>query len=285
VRLVSFIHRGRPTYGVAIDDARFADVGALLGERHATLRSVLETGAIDALTDAASAAPIVDGAGVEWLAPLPDARRIFCIGINYRAHREEMGRDASAHPTVFVRWSSSVVGDGVPIVRPRESTMLDFEGELAVVIGRPGRRIAPGAALEHVLGYSCFQDGSVRDFQRHTSQFTAGKNFDRSGAFGPSIVTADDVADPSRLTLTTRVNGAVMQQATTDLLIFDVPELIAYLSSFTELRPGDVIATGTPGGVGVARTPPVFLCPGDTVEVEIPGIGTLRNTVIDEERP
>lgn len=282
MRLASFVHHGRATYGTVGDDA-FTDVGAVLGARDPDLLSVLRRGELDRLAEAARRAPLVPAADVTLLPPI-ESPRIFCIGVNYRDHRDEMGHDDVLYPTVFVRFATSLVGGDVPIERPRESDRFDYEGELAVVIGRAGRRIARADALAHVAGYACFMDGSVRDFQRHTSQFTAGKNFDRSGAFGPWLVTADEVPDPAALTLTTRVNGEVMQQATTDLLINGVPALIEYLSTFTELLPGDVIATGTPGGVGAARTPPVFLRDGDVVEVDITGVGVLRNPVVDEPR-
>ena len=242
---------------------------------------MLRDGALDALREASATAATVSLDAVQLLPPVMGPR-IFCVGINYRSHREEMGRDASDHPTIFVRFPSSLVGHGTPLLRPRASDRFDYEGELAVVIGRAGRRIARERALDHVAGYSCFNDGSIRDYQRHTSQFTAGKNFDRSGSFGPWLVTADEVGDPSTLTLTTRLNGEVMQHSTTDLLIFDVAEIIAYLSEFTELRPGDIIATGTPGGVGVARDPAVFMRPGDTIEVEISGVGVLSNEIAQE---
>lgn len=280
MRLASFVHHGRATYGTVVDDG-FTDVGAVLGARDPDVLALLRNDELDQAAEAARRAPIVPAADVTLLPPL-DSPRIFCIGVNYLDHRDEMGHDDVPYPTVFVRFATSLVGDGVPIERPRVSDRLDYEGELAVVIGRAGRRIARADALAHVAGYACFMDGSIRDFQRHTSQFTAGKNFDRSGAFGPWLVTADEVPDPAGLTLTTRVNGEVRQHATCDLLINDVPALIEYLSSFTELLPGDVIATGTPGGVGAARTPPAFLCAGDVVEVEISGIGVLRNPVVDE---
>jgi 2-keto-4-pentenoate hydratase/2-oxohepta-3-ene-1,7-dioic acid hydratase in catechol pathway len=282
VRVASFEYRGRRSYGVVVDETTVADAGAVLGGRDADLLGVLQAGELDAFANAARRAPLVALDDVTLLPPV-SSPRIFCIGINYRDHRAEMGHDDVPYPTIFVRFSTSVVGHGSPIVRPLASDRFDYEGELGVVIGRAGRRIARDAALAHVAGYACFDDGSVRDFQRHTSQFTAGKNFDRSGAFGPWMVTADEIADPSTLELTTRVNGEVRQHASTDMLINDVPALIEYLSSFTELLPGDVISTGTPGGVGVARTPPVFLQAGDTVEVDITGIGVLRNAVVQEE--
>jgi len=207
--------------------------------------------------------------------------RILCVGVNYRPHIEEMGRDIPDYPVVFTRFPSSLVGNGEALIRPRISEQFDFEGELAVVIGKPAHRVPGERAFEFVGGYCCFMDGSVRDWQRHTMQFTPGKNFDRSGAIGP-VMPASAVADPRELTLTTRVNGEVMQEGAVRDLVFDIPCLIEYCSSFMELQPGDVIATGTPGGVGAARTPPVWLRDGDVVEVSIPGVGTLANPVRDE---
>ncbi len=207
--------------------------------------------------------------------------RILCVGVNFRPHIEEMGREVPDYPVVFTRFPSSLVGPGEPVVRPAVSGQFDFEGELALVIGKPAHRVPRSLALDYVGGYCCFMDGSVRDWQRHTSQFTAGKNFDGSGAIGP-VVPASEIADPAALTLTTRVNGEVMQTGAIRDLVFDIPYLIEYCSTFTRLLPGDVIATGTPGGVGAARTPPVWLRQGDVVEVEIPGVGILRNPVRDE---
>ena len=185
---------------------------------------------------------------------------------------------------IFVRFADSLVGHLEPIVRPPESVQLDYEGELAVVIGRRARRVPRERALEHVAGYSCFNDGSVRDFQRHGPQWTPGKNFRASGAFGPWLVTADEQDDPTRFRLTTRLNGDVMQSESVAELCFDVPALIEYCSTFTQLEPGDVIVTGTPGGVGAGRRPPIWMKDGDVVEVEIDGIGTLHNPVVDESR-
>ena len=207
--------------------------------------------------------------------------RILCVGVNYRPHIEEMGREVPEYPVVFTRFASSLVGNGDPLVRPLVSEQYDFEGELAVVIGRSAHRVSRERALDFVGGYCCFMDGSIRDWQRHTMQFTPGKNFDRSGAMGP-VVPAATVPDPTALTLTTRVNGGVMQHGAIRDLVFDIPFLIEYCSSFMELHAGDVIATGTPGGVGAARTPPVWLRDGDVVEVDIPGVGVLSNPVRDE---
>lgn len=216
------------------------------------------------------------------LPPVLAPTRIVCVGANYALHRKEMGRGDLPFPTLFVRWPSSLVGHGRSIVRPRLSTRFDFEGELAVVIGRRARHVTPEQAYEHVAGYACFDDGSVRDYQRHTTQFTPGKNFDASGAFGPYVVTADEIADPHALHLETRVNGEVLQASSTEEMTFRVPDIIAYVSAFTTLEPGDVIATGTPSGVGDKRDPPVYLKAGDRLEVEITNLGCLSVGVVDE---
>ena len=282
MRLVSFCHGSRASYGVVAVDGTVADVGAVLGGRHVDLRAVLAADALDEVVIAARRAPVLAFDDVTLLTPIVEPTRIFCIGINYKAHRDETGRAEVAHPTVFVRFASSLAPPGAALERPRVSGAFDFEGELAVVIGKGGRHIAPAAALTHVAGYSCFNDGSVRDWQRHASQFTPGKNFDRSGSFGPCIVTRDEIPDPRQLTLTTRLAGEVMQHSSVDLLIFDIPALVAYLSTFTELRAGDVIATGTPGGVGMARDPVRWMQPGEVVEVDIERVGVLRNTIAIE---
>ena len=212
----------------------------------------------------------------------PDAnRKILCVGVNYRPHIEEMGREIPEYPVVFVRFPGSLVSDGEPMLRPRVSEQYDFEGELAIVIGKVARHVPRADAYDYIGGYCCFMDGSVRDWQRHTGQFTAGKNFERSGAIGP-MVPAAQVPDPTALQLTTRVNGKIMQEGHIGDLVFDIPALVEYCSTFTELQPGDIIATGTPGGVGAARKPPVWLRDGDLVEVEISGLGVLSNPVRDE---
>ncbi len=224
----------------------------------------------------------LDAATVEYAPVIPNPDKILCVGVNYRPHIREMGREVPMHPVVFVRFPGSLAGHGKPIRRPSVSEQFDFEGELAVIIGKRARHVPRDRALQVVAGYCCFMDGSVRDWQRHTGQFTPGKNFQQSGAMGPCLVTADEIPDPTRLTLTTYVNGEVMQRGRVSDLVFDIPSLVEYCSTFTELIPGDVIATGTPGGVGAARTPPVWLKAGDTVEVDIPGVGRLRSLVVDE---
>jgi 2-keto-4-pentenoate hydratase/2-oxohepta-3-ene-1,7-dioic acid hydratase in catechol pathway len=280
VRLATAITAdGTVVAGPVVDDT-LVDVSPALGAMDELLRAVQ----VDAIDSAMRAAPRHALHDLRWLPPVPQPRRILCIGVNYATHRAESDRviPDSEHPVVFTRFASSLVGHDEPVVRPSVSTAFDWEGELAVVIGRPAHRVAVDDALGAVGGWSCFMDGTLRDFQRHTSQFTPGKNFDRSGSFGPWIVTPDELADASSLRITTTVDGEVMQDATTSDLIHTVPQLISYCSMFTSLEPGDVIATGTPGGVGYARTPPRFLVPGEVVEVTIEGIGTLRNTVVDE---
>ena len=204
-------------------------------------------------------------------------QKILCVGVNYRPHIEEMGREIPDYPVVFTRFASSLVGNGEDLIHPGISEQYDFEGELAIVIGKPAHRVAKSEAFDVIGGYCCFMDGSVRDWQFHTPQFTAGKNFDRSGAIG-EVVDAASVGDPTSLELITRVNGEEMQRGRLSDLVFDIPTLVEYCSAFTSLEPGDIIATGTPGGVGAARKPPVWLRPGDSVEVDIEGVGTLRNS-------
>lgn len=244
-----------------------------------SLRVALQTGIT---SPDLSGAATVCADRVVFLPPIPDPARMLCAGFNYRDHATEAAAKVPDYPTFFVRFASSVVGHEAPLLKPRLSSMLDWEGELAVVIGRGGRHIARADALAHIAGYSCFGDHSVRDFQLHGTQATAGKNFDASGAWGPWLVTADEIGDPAALEVRTRVNGVTRQHGRTADMVFDVAALIAYVSSFTTLEPGDVIATGTPSGIGGRMTPPTFLLPGDVVTIEIPGVGTLTNRVIEE---
>ena len=282
MKLLSYQHRGRARFGAVVDGG-IVDLQAALGDRHASLRALLEA---DALAEAAA---MLAGRGpdlaldaVTLLPVIPDPDKIVCVGLNYGEHVRETGRTVTETPVLFLRMPDSQVGHGQAIVRPRESPRLDYEGEIAVVIGRGGRRIAEADAWDHIAGYSCYNDGSVRDWQVATSQWTPGKNFWRTGGFGPWLVTADEIAPGQVMTLTTRLNGQVMQQATTDLMIHSIPRQIAYISTFIPLKPGDVIVTGTPGGVGNKRNPPVFMAPGDLVEIEVDAVGVLRNTIADD---
>ncbi len=277
MKLASFVLNGTPTWG-AVDGDSVIDLGGLCP----TLKQALAEGLLDAAAErAAGSAPAAALADVALLPVVPDPDKIVCVGLNYKSHVEETGRSDSDYPVLFTRWADTQVGHGAPMIRPANSTAFDYEGELAVVIGREARHVAAADALAHVAGYSCYNDGSIRDWQRHTHQFTPGKNFPGTGGFGPWLVSADEIPDPSALRLTTRLNGQEVQSSTTDLLIFPVPVLIEYISGFTTLRPGDVIVTGTPGGVGFKRNPPLFMKDGDTIEVDIDRIGVLSNPVRD----
>lgn len=280
MRVASFRIDERRTYGVLRGNEVF-EATPDWRQCHPDLRSTLDNGALAEFGRHCVAGGIPVDA-VEFLPAIPNPDKILCVGVNYRPHVEEMGREVPTRPVVFVRFAGSLTGHGQPLLRPRVSEQFDFEGELAVIIGRRARHVRAADAGGFIAGYACFMDGSVRDWQRHTPQFTPGKNFEQSGALGPVLTTCDEVAHPERLRLETRVNGRVMQQGCAGDLIFDVAVLIEYCSTFTELLPGDVIATGTPGGVGAARKPPVWLRAGDEVEVEIGGVGCLRNPVRDE---
>ena len=217
------------------------------------------------------------------LAPvIPNPGKVFCVGHNYESHRQETGRAATDHPSIFVRFADSLSAHEQPIVMPKVSTQLDFEGELAVIIGKVGRYISEEDAMSHVAGYACFNDASVRDWQWHSRQFTPGKNFPTTGPFGPYMVTPDEAGELSEVNVTTRLNDNIVQQQPIGDMIFPIATVIAYISSFTPLKPGDVIASGTPGGVGAKRTPPLWMKPGDTVTVEIGPMGTLVNTISAE---
>ncbi len=279
MRIASFEVADRQSYGV-VDGDGIREASSALRNRYRDLRDVLAAGAIAALAE--DTGETLGFGDIRFLPVIPDPDKIICVGVNYRPHIEEMGREVPEYPVVFVRFPGSVVGHLQPMLRPRASEQYDFEGELAVIVGKPCRNVHRSSAADVVAGYSCFMDGSVRDWQRHTPQFTAGKNFERSGAFGPWLVTADEIDDIGNVELETRVSGELMQHAEIRDLVFDIPALIEYCSAFTRLVPGDVIVTGTPGGVGAARTPPRWLQAGDSVEVDLGAIGTLANPVIDE---
>lgn len=276
MKFVSYEYTHGPRFGAVIGN----DIIDLSDAGH-SLRALLATGPLDNLQAVARLRkPTVALDHVVLLQVIPDAARVICVGKNYKDHAIEMGGPPPENMVLFMRTVQSLVGHRQSIACPSASKEYDYEGELAVIIGRGGRRIPVDRALSHVAGYACFLDGSIRDFQKHS--FTAGKNFDSSGACGPWLVPATEVPDPQNLNLTTRINGEVVQHANTSDMIFSVAQIISYISTFTYLEPGDVIATGTPAGVGAARTPPKWLKPGDKVEVEIEKIGVLANTVISE---
>ena len=279
MKLISFRHGAIDSYGL-VDDQQVLDLGAVAGTEAPDLKTALANGLLPTL--AARPAPSLPLSSVTLLPVLPNPGKIFCVGHNYETHRQETGRAKVGHPSIFTRFADTLTAHGAPIVRPRVSTSLDFEGELAIVIGKGGRYIPEDEAMAHIAGFTCANDASVRDWQWHTQQFTPGKNFPATGALGPWLVTPEEIADLPAVTVTTRLNGQVVQQAPLADLIFPLPVIVAYLSSFTPLSPGDVILTGTPGGVGAKREPPLWMKPGDVVEVDISGVGLLRNEIVDE---
>lgn len=279
MKLISFRHGATDSYGL-VDGQQVHDLGAVASAAAPDLKTALAKGLLTDL--AARTAPILPLSSVTLLPVLPNPGKIFCVGHNYEKHRQETGRAKVGHPSIFTRFADTLTAHGAAIVRPRVSTSLDFEGELAIVIGTGGRYIPEDEAMTHIAGFTCANDASVRDWQWHTQQFTPGKNFPATGALGPWLVTPEEIADLAAVTVTTRLNGQVVQQAPLADLIFPLPVIVAYLSSFTPLSPGDVILTGTPGGVGAKREPPLWMKPGDVVEVDISGVGLLKNEIIDE---
>ena len=278
MKLLSFAADGKDWFGALRDDGVVT-----LNDKVAqpNLRAALAAGAIDKMRDIAQrTAPDRKLSAIKFLPVIPQPGKILCAGINYRSHAAEMARELPKQPSMFIRFADTLVGHGSELIRPKVSDHFDFEGELALVIGKGGRHIAADRALEYVAGYTCFVDGSVRDYQKFS--VTSGKNFPGTGLLGPWLVTRDEIPDPGRLTLTTRLNGKEVQHATTELLIYSIPQIIAFCSDFTALAPGDVISTGTPEGVGHGRKPPLWMKAGDTLEVEITGIGVLRAQVVDE---
>ncbi|WP_103310866.1 MULTISPECIES: fumarylacetoacetate hydrolase family protein [unclassified Pseudomonas] len=283
MKLASFIVQGRRSYGV-IEGDQVIDLESLKPTLGSDLKQAIGHNRLNELSPARLAGlPRIPLAEVTFLPVIPNPGKVLCIGINYATHVRETGREMPTYPMIFIRFADSQTAHLQPIVRPTASHKLDFEGELAVVIGKAARHVKPADALDYVAGYACYNDGSVRDWQKHTIQFVPGKNFPNTGGFGPWLVTGDEIGDPQDLELTTRLNGEVMQHTRTSDMIFDVRQLIEYCSTFTELAPGDVIVTGTTGGVGAFREPPVWMKPGDQVEVEIARVGTLRNSIVDEQ--
>jgi len=278
MKIASYLIQGAASFGVVRPDLGIVDLkrrGVADG-----LKNFLSKHALDELR-------VFETEAADWrldqvvlTSPVPDASKIICVGINYSAHALEGSREIGNEPVLFLRTCQSLVGSGASIVKPKVSNQLDYEGELAIVIGRRARHVAASEAVSLVAGYCCFNDGSVRDYQQQS--VAVGKNFDKSGACGPWLVTCDE-AGSSTFDLVTRVNGEERQRVNTDRMMFSIGDVIAYASRFTELLPGDIVATGTPSGVGARRTPPIWLKPGDEIEVEISRIGCLKNTVVHEE--
>ncbi len=282
MKFLSYSKQGRTGFGAVVEGG-IVDLTEKLKPGVCSLKQAI---AGDLLGEAAAFVetrkPDLSVGNVTLLPTIPDPAKILCIGLNYLSHKKETGRPDVDHPTVFARYPDSQVAHGQHMIKPDISDRFDYEGELAVVIGRGGYRITEEDAMSHIAGYSCYNEGSIRDWQLHTFQFLPGKTFPGTGAFGPYLVTPDEVGDYRKLPIQTRLNGQVMQEATLADLLFPIDTLISYCSHFTPLSPGDVIVTGTPGGVGNKRDPQVFMFPGDLVEVDIGVVGTLRNRIAAE---
>lgn len=276
MRYISFRRPdGTPSFG-RLDGETIVE---LASEAVPCLKAALASGALSTLSDGARYAK----ADVVPLPVIPDPAKILCVGLNYASHVKETGREQKEHPAIFVRYADSLIADGQPMVKPAVTSRFDYEGELAVVIGKPCHKVARADAQTYIAGYACFNDGSARDWQRHNIQFTPGKTFPGTGGFGPALVTPDEIDDLAALHVVTRLNGETVQDQAIADMIWDIGTVIEYISAFTPLAPGDVIATGTPGGVGDKRTPPLYMKAGDKVEVEIGSIGTLTHRIIDEQ--
>ena len=280
MKLATFKTAKGTSYG-AVTGNGIVDLGKRLGNKYPDLKALVAANAFSQVNSFLSEKPDFRLDEITWLPVIPNPDKILCVGLNYQDHVVETGRDNTEQPAIFIRLPESQVGHKQPIVRPHESKNLDFEAEIAVIIGKPGRRITQQNAWSHIAGYSCYNDGSVRDWQRHTIQWTAGKNFAATGGFGPWMVTADEIPPGTKMTLSCRLNGTEMQHATTEQMIFKIPKIIEYVSTWTTLQPGDVLVTGTPGGVGARRNPPVWMKPGDKVEIEIDKVGVLENSIAD----
>ena len=281
MRLASFHTAAQGASYGAVTDKGIVDLRRYLGNQFPDLKALIAGNGFSQIGQYLSSLADYQASDVTWLPVIPNPDKIICVGLNYQEHVVETGRDNTEQPAIFLRLPESQVGHRQPIARPRESTHLDFEAEIAVIIGRPGRRISQKDSWSHIAGYSCYNDGSVRDWQRHTIQWTAGKNFAATGGFGPWMVSADEIPPGTKMTLSCRLNGERMQHATTEQMIFKIPKIIEYVSTWTTLVPGDVIVTGTPGGVGARRNPPIWMKPGDKVEIEIDKVGILENTIAD----
>ncbi|MFM8866156.1 MAG: fumarylacetoacetate hydrolase family protein [Limnohabitans sp.] len=285
MKLLSFIHQGRETWGAISGSDGVIDLGRALPQYPTLADYIADGGHLRVAQDMAGRTPDARLDDITFLPVIPRPEKIVCAVRNYMDHHQEvlaagMHRELSEEPPIFLRVWRSQVAHGQPIVLPKVSESLDWEGELAVIIGKPGRCIPEDQAWEHVAGYACYNDGSIREWQFHAKQIASGKNFESTGGFGPWMVTADEIAPGRELKLVTRLNGEVVQSSHTGHMIFSIPKLIAYASTIFTLVPGDVIATGTPAGVGWSRKPPRFMKPGDRCEVEIEGIGTLVNPIV-----
>ena len=282
MKLVTYARMGKISFG-ALKAGGVVDLTGRIDQSVNSIKDILKLDLIEKAREYIKDKDAeISISGITFLPVIPNPEKIFCIGLNYQEHKKETGRPDVKHPTIFTRFANTQTGHLQPLVKPNFSDRFDYEGELAITIGKGGRYIEEKNALDHIAGYSCYNDGSVRDFQRHTSQYTPGKNFPATGPFGPYLVTPDEVGDYKKLPIETRLNGQIMQKAKLSELIFPIPKLINYISTFTTLSTGDVIVTGTPGGVGDRREPPVYMKPGDVVEVDIGKVGILMNFITED---
>ena len=277
---VSFENKGTPTYGIWRDENNWIQFPESFQANYLDLRSVIAEDKLEELEALTmKSGKHLNASHTKLLPVIPNPSKIFCVGLNYKSHVAETKRTDIEYPAIFTRFTDSLTAHNAPLIHPKETKRFDFEGELAVIIGKSGRNIKQAQAYDHVAGYTCFNDGSARDWQRHTHQWIPGKNFPQTGPLGPFMATTKEIPDVNKIVLESILNGQVMQHAALADLIFTLPVIIEYISGFTTLSPGDVIATGTPGGVGDRREPPRYMKEGDVIEVEITGLGTLRNVV------
>ncbi|MBS6741570.1 MULTISPECIES: fumarylacetoacetate hydrolase family protein [Enterobacteriaceae] len=281
MKLASYIHHGRKSYGI-YTEAGIIDLGQKIGQQYPTLKDLLQWDALDVAQQYVDYPADITDKDIAFLPVIEEPGKIFCVGMNYAEKRKEFSETNNA-PTLFIRFPDSQTGHARPVIKPNLTEEFDYEGELAVIIGKAGENINRSDALSHVAGYSCYMDGSVRDWQH--AWFTAGKNWRQTGAFGPYMTTVDEIPDPHALSIQTYLNGMLVQNDSTASMIHKVADLIAYISTFTMLSPGDVIITGSPGGVGKKRNPPLFMHEGDCVEVAIEKLGRLTNTIVESTSP
>jgi 2-keto-4-pentenoate hydratase/2-oxohepta-3-ene-1,7-dioic acid hydratase in catechol pathway len=280
MKLVSFSRLGKARFGAVVKDG-VIDLTGKLDPDVNTIKELISLHMEDQAEEfIAGKNKDLSFSDIIFLPVIPDPEKIMCVGLNYVEHKKETGRPDVDNPTIFTRFADSQVAHMQPMIKPDNSDRFDYEAEMAIIIGKGGRFISEDEALNHIAGYACYNDGSIRNYQRHTSQYTPGKTFPGTGGFGPYMVTPDEVGDYRKLPIELRLNGNIMQKATLADLIFPIPRLISYISEFTALSSGDVIVTGTPGGVGDKRNPPVYMVPGDIVEVDIGMLGVLRNPII-----
>ena len=284
MRIIAYRQNSIDNLGVMVDEKNFISLASVVPELPVTMMGLLNLEDWEAEVNVAISGKDTDLSinDIQLLPLIPDTPVIWCVGVNYKEHQDETGRGAQEEPMFFIRTNHGLIGPYDPIIRPNISNMLDFEGELAVIIGKAGRHITKESAHEHIAGYAIFNDATIRDWQRHTIQFCPGKNFEGTGPLGPWMMTPDEFGDPYAQSLTTRLNGDVVQHTSIADMDHKIDKQIEYLSTIHTLRPGDIISTGTPGGVGSRREPPLWMKPGDTVSVEITGLGIIENRIEQE---